>query len=552
MTAMKRLLVLALGMAMPAWAWCASPSTVAGTTATPYDPTVSSASDTVTATPPPGKSIKATGSTAAAESGNPGTMRLEQPLGATSATWDGRAAPYGCLYRLTGVFTGGAGPGGLGVPPAWESTYNYTKSLRISLSVSPAVIASGQTAVATVSLLGGVDGASYTPSLTDETASSGKTPAGTVTITATNPPPVLTTKNRYAAWTVTGGTPGYRDIKATCTGVTNSPQKQEITVVGVELDSVTNCDFIGTDATGVRVYCTAKGTGDVVIKLKTNPSATLSPGSVSWTGGSDGGDQMTRKVSKAELIEAGQAVSATVGSAIVKVKVYVFKGAPTSASVVIDIPADGIRDDKVAAPDYGGTVRDVLVFKDEYGIYYGNAKWHFEFEKVGHSVKWGVNQGIVGDVPDPAANPFPLGANVDPNSTEQDKRRWAKLDLTPGGTGLPSRMRYWSKSISQKHELYHVHDWLQTYTAAMKEAETWIESQEVSVTVNNLDPADVLTVKKGDFAGKVMAKAMEANTTYLGPALTPAQIANGELREVDIRAYADGKAAYEALVKAIP
>ena len=235
-------------------------------------------------------------------------------------------------------------------------------------------------------------------------------------------------------------------------------------------------------------------------------------------------------------------------------KIYVFRGAPAAANVVIDIPTDGTRDDSVAAQDdYGATVRDVFTFTDEYSIYYQDAKWHFVFEKVKHSVKWGLNNNIPGDVPDPAANPFPLGKNVNANSKEQDKRRWAKMDLTPCADGVPPRWRYWSKAIAQKHELYHVHDWLRNYyTPAMTDAETWIEAQEVAVTLSKLDPTAVLNTKSGDFADKVMIKTSTANTAYLGPALTQAQIDNSELRAVEQRAYQDGKADYTALSNAIP
>jgi hypothetical protein len=305
----------------------------------------------------------------------------------------------------------------------------------------------------------------------------------------------------------------------------------------VEFDSVSSADFIG-ESSGVKVYATSKGSGNVVVQLKVTPSGvTLPSGFVSWNGGSAGSDQLQRILSKASLIEAGEAITASANSETVfNGRVYVFNGAPNPASVYIHVPVT--RNDSIATP-FGLTDRAEIWYPDDkYLIYYESKKWKFVFDEVYYEIKWGVNNGGRADVPNPAANPFPLGMGMSTNSTEYEKKTQAKDDLTPNDIGWPTRDCYWASALSQQHELFHVSDWLNNYyTPKVYEAESWIEAQEDEVTLSNLVPNDVLNTRKSSFYNKLIPVTKDANDEY-----DP---------EKETRAYGDGKASYQSLADSI-
>ena len=136
------------------------------------------------------------------------------------------------------------------------------------------------------------------------------------------------------------------------------------------------------------------------------------------------------------------------------------------------------------------------------------------------------------------AHPFPLGLNMNPSSTESQKKFQAKIDLYPDAIGRPLRQSYWSSSLTSRHELFHVNDWTNSfYKPKVHEAEDWIETQYVSVTTSCLNPTIVLSSKISDFDDKLLEKTNEANANYnLGK---------------ENRAYGDGKAAYQSLSDSI-
>lgn len=312
----------------------------------------------------------------------------------------------------------------------------------------------------------------------------------------------------------------------------------DVAVVKVDLDSVTSSDFIG-DSGSEKVYATSKGLGDVTVQLKVSPSGiTLPTGFVSWTGGSAGADQLQRIVSKSSLIESGEGVTATAaGGSVFNGRIYVFEGSPPGAAVNANVAVT--RDDSICSQPFGVTARgDAWTPTETYKVYYESKKWKFVFDTVAYEIKWGINSGGHTDVPNGAANPFPLGMGMPPSSTETQKKTQAKSDLTPDAIGRAPRLCYWSSLLTQRHEQFHASDWRDNYyTPKIQEAETWIETQEEAVTLSNLTPAGVLNGKKPDFHNKVIEKTDEAQAAYAP--------------DKETRAYGDGKSEYQALANSI-
>jgi len=175
--------------------------------------------------------------------------------------------------------------------------------------------------------------------------------------------------------------------------------------------------------------------------------------------------------------------------------------------------------------------------KETYSIYYRNKKWRFVFEEVTIRVKWGVHSRGRTDVPDGAANPFPLGMDMDEKSTEQQKKTWAKADLTPDAGGHTLRTKYWSEALTIQHETFHMDDWETYVRPRITEAETQVEGTQIDVTTSNLNPYSLLVDKQADFHNIYLNKTDDAWADFEPGAET--------------RAHADGKAAYQALADSI-
>ncbi|HEV7406482.1 MAG TPA: Ig-like domain-containing protein [Chthoniobacteraceae bacterium] len=333
--------------------------------------------------------------------------------------------------------------------------------------------------------------------------------------------------------TATYTAPGSADAQTCDSGTT-------IYFVKLVRDSVAGADFIGTNAAGQDVYCTSKETSDVIVKLKTDPAAAPLPDNpVTWTGGNAGGSLLERKVPRGSLAEAGADVTALPrGGGSITYKVYVFEGAPTPKP--LDIAITVKRDDAVVTGNwFGACERRGAYDPDEtYSIYYSNKKWRFVFEKVAYDIKWGLKSQGRTDVPSGTVSPFPLGMGMAETTDEFTRKTFAKLDLDPHATGMPSKLKYWSSALTTRHELFHGSDWKDNYyTPRAFEAEALIEAEEVAVALANLAPAGVLAVKKPDFHKIYSDKITIAEADYFP--------------DCETRAYADGKKGYEDLVKSI-
>ncbi len=457
-----------------------------------------------------------------------------------------RRSGIGALYEIEGEFIEEDIPG-VGPPPepwkAWvqDTLFGGTLVLTAKVAVPHVSVADAGEGAPTLYCKTGEDNKGHVSFKLEDP------PAGTYNWSVPAVDSDTLTGPDYQG-SLTGIDPGIYTL--TVTDGQEFSRQINFVVAGIELDGVANADFIGDSADERAVYATNKKTGGYVeIALKTDPAEiTLPENLISWVGGNPGETQMTRKVSRAELIEAGEEVTATYcGTSEVKLTVYVFKGPPEPADANIDITVT--QDDNIV-PNYAFGVVDrgeIFSPQEEYKIYYKDKKWNFVFEEVSYEILWGVNSDNIvdrRDVPDPNADPFPLGLNnMDPNSTEEEKKSQAKEDLTPDAIGIPPRTHYWSSALTEQHEQFHVNDWIDNfYTPTIHDEDgfqEWIEEQEEDVTVDNLVPADVLQLKEPDFKSKLYDKTLEANSDY---------------RENDgheLRAYGDGKDDYQDLADSI-
>lgn len=252
------------------------------------------------------------------------------------------------------------------------------------------------------------------------------------------------------------------------------------TIIKVVFDRVENADEIGTLTSGVTVYATSKKQpGDVIVYLKTEPTdMPLPPNTVTWAGGNSCDNQLQRRVSRGELREtSGEFVFASVNGQpqIFKGLFYMFRSEPQAT--LVSITRTQVSDNSLCRPeDFGRTDFDrSSVTEPQCGIYYKDGYWWYLFERVSYEIGWGVHDRGRSDVPDASANPFPLGRLLPENSTETEKKQWAKDDLKPL-PNVPMRDSYWSSNISEDHEKFHMDEYhANYYTSQLRAAETTFE-----------------------------------------------------------------------------
>lgn len=180
----------------------------------------------------------------------------------------------------------------------------------------------------------------------------------------------------------------------------------------------------------------------------------------------------------------------------------------------------------------------------------GEKKWEFFLAKIEGDELWGLNSRGRTDVPNAVASPFPLGMDMSSDSTEQQKKDQAVIDLTPhvatvktGNGGLVEvdgavwRFCYWSSAATTFHELFHLDDWKDNYLVPTVRS---FEYPRVDVTTAKLDPKDALRDEKENMNNKLIK--MDLDTAYKEFSKDGAQ---------EKRAYLATKPILEALVNAI-
>jgi hypothetical protein len=319
----------------------------------------------------------------------------------------------------------------------------------------------------------------------------------------------------------------------TCKSGESAAANSIVTVAEVVKDGVSGGDLIGTLGQ-TEVYATSRGGGTMEIRLKVNPAGlNLPQGTVKWSGGSPGADQLIRLVSLSSLAPSGIPVTATVGSSSFTYKIHVFDGAPQAGPT--DILITPTHDNSVAAGNPFGVTDRTKAFSPKVteGIFYKNKSWVFTLEKIEYEIKWGVDGGNNFDVVSGNMNPFPGPSGL----SQYDRKVLAINDLTPntGPDGSSIRTTYWSRAITEAHELFHVSDWTNGfYKPKMVEAETNIENTVIPVTLSNLDPNIVLANEKPAFMATILSKTSDAQKAY-----TPGK---------ELRAYANGAHLYNSLI----
>ncbi len=309
----------------------------------------------------------------------------------------------------------------------------------------------------------------------------------------------------------------------------------------------------GADKIDDNIYATSKGAGNVTITLKTDPIVngnTVPDDFISWTRGASGGNALTRIVSKANLIEGGVEVEAKFNTySVCKVKIYVLPAKPEDTPVgfekITKERKEGLAD-KFGIADR----HEMNTPKIECDIYYKDEdkEWGFTFKSIEYKIYWDVNSHGRENVPDGNMNPFPYGFGMNDNHTQLERKTQAKSDLTPAlnskGEWKPPQDSYWSEALVQKHEFFHIDDWLgkkntSFYKDKMHDVEEYIETYSVAVTKQNL--LDYVKVRE-DVEDEILKPRV----------LTATDEANTEYNEDDEkRAYLDGKDDFEALANSI-
>jgi hypothetical protein len=112
------------------------------------------------------------------------------------------------------------------------------------------------------------------------------------------------------------------------------------------------------------------------------------------------------------------------------------------------------------------------------------------------------------------------------------KSTWQAIrdDLKPDGTGRPTRDKYWAKDLTERHEQFHATDDIQRAQAYVPTAQTWLDTQTVRAKHIKKDLKKHLETVRSNVEADGWA--------WYGT--------GGE-----DRAYADGKAEYQARVDAV-
>lgn len=284
----------------------------------------------------------------------------------------------------------------------------------------------------------------------------------------------------------------------------------------VTLGSVTGADYIGND--GDNVYAAGADNGYVTITL--NSSDPNVP--VDWEGGEPGNSQLQRRVHKTTADSTYHLKAKVYGQTVLRARIRVYRRAPSSPCDVT-VNVSPVQDNDVLLgfnqderPFGAAWIGENLFAADEqYNVYYDNKKWKFCFSYIGYDVRWGTTNLQRADVTNPNANPFPLGYQMASNSSEYSKKFTAKQDLRPLFGNWATYEHYWSSAAVRAHELDHISYWTNDfYVAKMREAGSWIATQEVDVTLQQMEPGQVLSSKITSFHNKIVEKTNEALGQY--------------------------------------
>ena len=162
--------------------------------------------------------------------------------------------------------------------------------------------------------------------------------------------------------------------------------KIALTVVKVEFEEVKFADFIGIDG-NTRVFASFQTNENIHISLSILQDVIIPTHCISWKGANPGHNQSLRLLSKANLLQHGELVTASfAGSEVFCGKFYVFEAPTLPRRVSIDITVT--RDDSVATTPFGVTKRDKAFspstvykvhYKDKNGISHLNL-FHMKFD----------------------------------------------------------------------------------------------------------------------------------------------------------------------------
>ena len=110
-------------------------------------------------------------------------------------------------------------------------------------------------------------------------------------------------------------------------------------------------------------------------------------------------------------------------------------------------------------------------------------------------------------------------------------------DLTPDATGRARRLLYWSQALTSRHEAFHVTEWTKFIRQNWPTFETAVEAIHVPFNCTTQSTAAALAASQGAI-DTALSNLISATDASMRPG-------------AEDRAYADGKASYQALVDAV-
>jgi uncharacterized Zn-binding protein involved in type VI secretion len=110
-------------------------------------------------------------------------------------------------------------------------------------------------------------------------------------------------------------------------------------------------------------------------------------------------------------------------------------------------------------------------------------------------------------------------------------------DLTPDGTGRPTRASYWSSPITRRHENFHVTEWRDALNGRWPTFQNAVETLTTAIGPAARTPAQALAAQQATINAQFATLITNAASDWVGAGEDPA--------------YADGKVPYETLVAAI-
>jgi hypothetical protein len=131
---------------------------------------------------------------------------------------------------------------------------------------------------------------------------------------------------------------------------------------------------------------------------------------------------------------------------------------------------------------------------------------------------------------------------ADPESDNVTENNWDTItwDLKPDGGGIPMRSSFWSSPITSAHEIFHCNEYIAEAKSSLYRGKNELSGKHIQKPIGWISDSDEAEINS-EVRSLVLAmvKVIKDDVQY--------KYRNGG----EVRAYAAGKSAYEALVKGV-